>query len=445
MLRVAAVLSLAAAVAVAPPERAEAGEGTAPQTESYVPALTLPRGGGGARQGEGGSQRGEAEREGVSAARLGATKDLPQWLGEETGWWSMPPPEEAAQQTRHVTWAPFITTSPQIGVGFGVAAAGTQQLGDPATTRLSKFATNLLVTTENQYSIPLRTNFNLPGGDWNLVGLFRWSKWPSPSWGIGGNTPDSAKTTIDYQLLRFYEVVNRRLGEGFYLGAGYRLDYYWNVRDQAAGTGQVTDFQQYPYGTGSQSLNSSLVANVLWDTRDSPVFATRGLYANLSYAFTPSFLGSDTTWQTFYADVRGYYQLTRPLVLGLWSYAWMNFGQVPYLELPSIGSDPDARSGRGYTEGRHIGKALLYAEAELRWTIWEWAGVVAGVNLHSVSERDPVTGALPDGPNFKYVWPSFVIGARILVEKATTSNLCVDFAFGRIGQKGVYINFAEAF
>jgi hypothetical protein len=441
MLRHIALVVLAGALATVWPTRASA----APDDESYVPALTLPTQGGGARQGEGGSQRGEEQRQGVSAARLGVTRDLPHWLGEETGWWSMPPPDTAAQQTRHVTWAPFITSSPQIGAGFGVAAAGTLQLGDPATTRLSKFSTSVLMTTENQYSIPLRTNLNLPGGDWNLVGLFRWSKWPSPSWGIGGNTPDGAKTTIDYQLLRFYEVVNRRLGEGFYLGAGYRLDYFWNVRDQSAGTGRVTDFQQYPFGTGSASFNSSLVANVLWDTRDSPVFATRGLYANLSYAFTPKFLGSDTTWQSFYADVRGYLQLTRPLVLGLWSYAWANFGDVPYLMLPSIGSDPDARSGRGYTEGRHLGKTLLYGEAELRYTIWQWVGVVAGVNVHSVSERDPATGALPDGPRFPYWWPSFVIGARILVQKATTSNLCVDFASGRIGQKGVYINFAEAF
>lgn len=435
-----AALLLTPALAVAQAE----GEQRGAEDESYVPALDLPTGGGGARAGEGGSTRVERTIGGVSAERLGVTMDFPEWFRDVTGHRKPKAEGELDLRRRQITWAPFIYSSPLVGLGFGVGAAGTLQRGDPETTRISKFTTSFLVTTEKQYSLPLRSDVVLPGGDWNLVGLWLWSKFPSPTWGLGGNTPEAAKTTIDYQLLRLYEIVNRRVAKNFFLGAGYRLDYYYNVRDQAAGTGQVTEFSTYPYGTGSTSLNSSLAANVLYDSRDSPIYPTRGFYANLSYAFTPRLLGSDTTWQTAYLDFRHYVLLGRRLVLGVWSYAWFNFGEVPYLELPSIGSDPDARSGRGYIEGRHRGKALLYGEAELRYTIWEWLGAVLAVNAHSVSQPD-ARGILADEPRFQYWWPSVVVGARVLAVKATHSNVCLDFAFGRDGQKGVYFNFAEAF
>ena len=91
-----------------------------------------------------------------------------------------------------------------------------------------------------------------------------------------------------------------------------------------------------------------------------------------------------------------------------------------------------------------MGKALLYGEAELRFVIWEWLGAVAGVNVHSAGEPD-AQGNLSDEPRFQYWWPAAVIGARILAVKATHSNVCIDFAFGKDGQNGVYFTFAEAF
>lgn len=439
-------LGLAASLALAPaPVRCEEA---APDADGRAPDLKLPAAEGGVLSGSGGPTRGASPRGGVSAARFGVTEDLPEWLGEATGWWGKkaeePPQGAGAARARSITWAPFVTTSPLIGVGGGVAMAGTRYLGDPENTRLSTFSTSALVTTEHQYQVPLRSNVYLPGGEWNLVGVWRWAKWPSPTWGIGGNTPESARTTIDYQHVRFFETANRQVAENLFVGGGYRLDYYFDVADTSAGSGRVTDFSTYPYGTGSSSFNSSVAANVLYDSRDSPVYAAKGFYANLSWVFTPAFLGSDTTWQSGYVDVRGYLQPAPRLVLALWSYGWVNFGQVPYLGLAKIGGEPDGRSGRGYTEGRHLGKALIYGEAELRYIVWEWFGVAAGVNVHSVSQPS-ARGILHDEPRFTYWWPAVSLGTRLLVDKGSHSNLAIDFAFGRLGQRGFYLNFAEAF
>jgi hypothetical protein len=281
-----------------------------------VPAVELPSASGGARAGEGGVTRIDRAGAAVSAERLGFTIDFPEWLRRKLGR-AKPQAagEEAEVRRSSLVLAPYVTASPLVGVGFGVAAAGTLQRGDPETTRLSKFSTSVLVTTEGQVQVPVRTDIVLPGNRWNLVGLWAWKKFPIPTWGLGGNTPESAKTIVDYQLLRFYEIVNRQVASDFYLGAGYRLDYFVDVVNEDAALGE-TAFSTYPYGTGSSSLNSSLALNALYDTRDSPVFATRGVYANLSYAFTPRFLGSDTTWQSAYLDLRGYRLLSRRLALG---------------------------------------------------------------------------------------------------------------------------------
>jgi hypothetical protein len=369
------------------------------------------------------------------------TEDFPEWLGRTTGWWQ-PPPAPDTTKRRHVALAPFITSSPLIGVGFGVAAAGTVQLGTPETTPLSTFATNFLITTNGQYSIPLRTNINLPGGDWNLVGLWRFSKFPSPTWGLGGNTPESAKTTIDYNSVTLYETVNRRIVGNFYAGLGYYFDYFFNVSDRGAANGP-TVFTEYPYGTGSSSLNSGMGLNFLFDNRDSPVNPHRGVYANLNYAFSPTWLGSNTTWHALWLEGRTYFLLSRRMVLGFWAYTWWNFGHVPYLELASIGTDPNARSGRGYIEGRHIGTSLLYGETELRYTIWEWFGIITAVNVHSAGEPG-ASGIFSDNPRFVYWSPAVVVGARILVVKPTLSNVTIDFAWGK-HSNGIYFNFAEVF
>jgi hypothetical protein len=368
-------------------------------------------------------------------------EDFPGWLGRTTGLWQAPSAPDPTQR-RHMALAPFITTSPLMGVGFGVAAAGTIQLGDRETTPLSTFSSNILITTNKQYSIPLRTNINLPGGDWNLVGLWRFSKFPSPTWGLGGNTPDSAKTTIDYNSVTVYETVSRRIVGNFYVGLGYYLDLYFNVSDQGAKNGP-TVFTEYPFGTGRSTVSSGVGANFLFDNRDSPVNAHRGIYANANYTFSPTWLGSTTRWHSLWLEGRTYVPMSRRMVLGFWSYLWFNFGEIPYLSLASIGSDPNARSGRGYTEGRHIGKSLAYGETELRYTIWEWLGIIAAVNVHSAAE--PGTGGrVDDTPRFQYWSPAVAVGARILVVKPTRSNLCVDFAWGK-ASNGVYVNFAEVF
>jgi hypothetical protein len=430
----------------APGAAGDADAGTAEDSDSDSVDVALPGATGAVPTGNGSDLAGriDVHRETPPAVAPG-TKDLPTWLLELVGLKKpVPPDHKETPEAHHLTVIPFISSSPVMGLGGGVALAGTALLGDPADTTLSKYDFSATITTKSQYAATMRHVFRFSGDDWGLMGMWRWTKWPSPTWGIGSQTPESAKATIDYQLVRAYEVVTRKVVGDLYAGAGYGFDFYYGVSAGPSANGEPTDFSKYPYGTGSSFINSGPTIALVWDSSDSPVYPTRGFVTDFNYTVYPTWLGSSTRWQSVYVDLRTYHQLTNWLVLAFWTYGSFTVGEVPYLGLASNGSDPNERAGRGYIQGRHIGKALLYGEVELRYTIWQWLGAVTGGNIHSVNEPD-AKGILHDDPRFKYWYPAVTVGLRLLAVKATRSNICIDYGWGTEGQNGFYLSFNEAF
>jgi hypothetical protein len=375
-----------------------------------------------------------------------ATTDLPELLMTALGLHEPKTPEQLAaerKQTFHWNAVPFVLTSPLIGFGFGVAGAGVFRFDDQ-TVKLSKFATNVLYTVKNQISIPLRTSIYFGGGDWSLVGYTNWQIFPAPTWGVGGNTPAQDEVIIDKSLVRLWETAYRRVFSDLYLGAGLYFDRFYSVSDRGVAPTITNPFTSYAYGTTGPYNNVGFSADLLWESRDNPVNATRGYYATATYRAFPKWLGSTYEWQSLYVDGRAYFSLPKPHVLALWAYGWFSFGNTPYLDLPSIGSDPDARSGRGYIEGRHIGKSLLYLEAEYRFRIWDFVGGVVGANVHTVSQTQEVGGP-QNQPIFQYFWPAFTAGLRVLVNKPTRTNGLVEVGVGLDGSWGIYLNINENF
>jgi len=373
-------------------------------------------------------------------------EDLPEFLFRVAGFHEELTPEERAlleSRTFHWNLIPFILTNPLINFGGGVAAAGVFRLGSEET-KLSKFTTDVLATVNQQISIPFRTSIFFPGNDWSLVGFIDVKWFPSPTYGIGGNTPLAAETIVDYGLLRSWQTAYRCLFDSLYAGAGVYYDRYYSIGNQGPPAGYPNPFTSYPYGTSGPYRNVGASVDLLYETRDNPVNATRGTHASLTYRAFPTWLGSTSSWQSLYADARTYLGLPAPNVLALWAYGWFSFGNTPYLDLPSIGSDPDARSGRGYIEGRHIGKSLLYAEAEYRFRIWEFLGGAAGLNVHSAAQPQ-APGQAQNAPLFQYWYPAATVGLRVLVNRPSRANGLVEFGMGLDGSRGFYLNINENF
>ena len=382
----------------------------------------------------------------LPAEPAGPSWDLPEFVLRSVGLYEEPTPEEKAKEAQrrfHWNFVPFVLTNPLIEFGVGVASAGVFRIGEEET-RLSKFATNFLITVRKQISVPVRTTIFFSGNDWSLVGYVNWSWFPSPTYGVGGNTSVADETIVDYGLVRLWQTVYHRVLGNLYCGVGAYFDRFYSVSSRGVPPGVTNPFTAYPYGTSGPYSNVGASVDLLYESRDNPVNATRGYYASLTYRAFPTWLGSTTSWQSLYANGRAYFGLPKPNVLAFWAYGWFSFGNTPYLNLPSIGSDPDARSGRGYIEGRHIGKDLLYAEVEYRFHIWEFLGGAVGLNVHSVSQPE-TPGQAPNQPRFQYWWPAATVGLRALVNRPTHANGLIEFGIGLDGSHGFYLNINENF
>jgi hypothetical protein len=344
---------------------------------------------------------------------------------------------------RFWTVLPFVAVSPLIGVGVGVGTAAVFQLGDPALVKQSRLEASFAATANHQFSLPVRSDLYL-GPRWHVVGDWAWRKFPVSTWGLGGDSPESLRNHVEYGIVRVHEKVLRRVSDDLYVGGGVDADVFYAVHAGDASPRVREAFTPYPHGTRAPTTASRLSVDVHYDSRDYQVNATRGSFAAISYSVSPRSFASDSTWQSLYLDGRTYLRLARRVVIGVWGLAWLNSGDTPYFLLPSIGADPEKRSGRGYVEGRHIGGALLYGEAEARFPLWRFLGAAVAVNVHSVSEP-AASGETTTVPRFVHAKPAFVAGLRALLDREEHCNGAFDVGMGADGQKGVYLNLNETF
>jgi len=117
-------------------------QAAASDDQASTPEVALPGSTGTVAAGKGSAVAGRIEvarPEGRSAGA--ATKDFPTWLGELLGLKKPPSPGNAEEKPAkgHLTIIPFLSSSPVTGLGFGVAAAGTTQRGQPENTSLSTY------------------------------------------------------------------------------------------------------------------------------------------------------------------------------------------------------------------------------------------------------------------------------------------------------------------
>jgi len=185
--------------------------------------------------------------------------------------------------------------------------------------------------------------------------------------------------------------------------------------------------------------------DVLWDSRDGFINASRGWLAKASYrALFEGFLGGDSSWQKLTLDVRTYVNLSRNRRhrLAFWAFTDLVVGgTAPYLDLPATGGDTYGRSARGYAEGQFRGERLAYGEIEYRATLTRngLLGMVAFLNTTTVT----------DLANAERLFESFApaggAGLRLLINKRSKTNLCFDVGFGKQGSKGIYLSVQEAF
>jgi hypothetical protein len=389
------------------------------------------------------------EQERVSPAE--PTKDLFDLLRELRHKPPPPPPAPDDYKKWMVAAAPVLTYGPTSGFGIGVAGNMAVYRGFPGTTRISSIVASVTATTKEQVLVNAKINSSALDNRRRFEGDNRLYWTSQKTYGLGTATGEGAAVDQKYDYFRFYETLYQRVARNTYLGAGLLYSNHQDVRpgeDGAEAAWPSSPYVRYSeqHGFDPEAQTSAGVSvSALVDSRDGPINPSRGWYAGLTYrAFFEGFLGGASSWQQLSYDGRTYFRLTPDArhKLAFWlSGDFVIAGTAPYLDLPATGMDTYGRAGRGYPQGRFRGQSLVYGEAEYRWTVTKNGlfGMVAFLNTETLSSKE--TG--------EKLFDSFATGAgfgfRLMLNKRSQTNLCLDIGWGKDGSNAVYFAVQEAF
>lgn len=342
-----------------------------------------------------------------------------------------------------VTTKPEISIMPAVGYtltsGFAVALSGNMAFRTGPHSRISTILASGDYTAKKQFTIPVQTNIWTKNNSFNFVGEYKFFKYPQSTYGLGSNSSLDEENPMDYTFFRFYQIAMHRVTDKLYIGAGYIFDKRWNISEEGALNGHVSDYTLY--GKTEKATSTGLTFNTVFDSRDNSIYPLKGFYAGLQYRNNFTWMGSDVKWSSLIVDMRKFFRFpgNSNNVLALWSYNWLVLnGRPSYLELPSTSWDTNTSSGRGYIQGRFRGAQMVYLEAEYRYRITRdgLLGGVVFVNAESFS-------AAPGSPLQRFQ-PAIGPGLRVKLNKTSRTNLAVDYGFGK-GMNGLFIDVGEVF
>ena len=338
----------------------------------------------------------------------------------------------------------FFSILPVVGYSLqsgltGAIVTNTSFYTDESRSRFSNLLVNGYYSQFHQYWFTANSNIFFEKSKLHLFGDTRYYNFPTETFGVGSNSSLNDALDINYSYLRFSQIVFRELAPNIFAGAGYNLDYHWNIATDTITGKALSDFNTFQ--KGNRSVSSGISLNLMFDNRRNSVNPEAGSYANLQYRPNLKLLGSDTNWSSLLIDLRHYikFPASSKNVLAFWNY--YNFtlnGTPPYLDMPSVGWDSYSNTGRGYVPGRYTGRNFMYLESEYRFAITR-NGLVGGVvfgNAETIYQKWAYTHSIIPGGG---------IGIRIKMNKFSNTNLGIDYGFGVGGSHGLFFNLGEVF
>ena len=358
---------------------------------------------------------------------------------------------------------PSFGYNPSFGFVVGAKVVGSKLLGDASNTAYSTIGLEAIVTSKGIITLQAIHNIFTQGNKLNWQGNWQLSKFGILDYGIGTGAAklnsggliiddfpvqdaDSA-FPIKYNYIRVNEKVYKKVGTHLYVGGGVSFNIYTSIKDEKLTTLLSTPHQRYSVANGfspTKYAANGFLLSLQFNSREHPNRSYGGIYADFNLRFNQQWMGSTKSSAQLQYDIRKYWSLSKvnpEHVLAIWHWATYNLsGTIPYLDMPSTGSDTYKRSGRGYTIGRFKGPSFAYAETEYRFPISK-NKLISGVcffNMQTAS--NPVNKNL-----FRAFDLAGGTGLRILFKKQTRTTLCIDYSKGQYGSSGIFFGLNEVF
>lgn len=330
----------------------------------------------------------------------------------------------ADEAVRGVVPLPVLGYSPEDGLILGAAALffSVAQPGAPTDT----VSLNLIYGTAGTFALNVATDHRIAGGR-ILQTEARAVRAASEFFGIGMDA-DAAE---QYTSLRLETAASLLfpLTPRFGIGPAYQLSYIDIVDTESDGALSTAQIRGSDY-----AVASGPGARALYDSRDSNIYPTRGMFTDLQLRAYPGWLGSTDSFWRSRVDARYFVSLAPSVILGGQSVLLLSGGDVPFQFLPTIGG---GNTLRGVLEGRYRDSVALATQAEMRFPLYRRFSGVAFVGSGRVASSVERLGldelAVAAG-----------LGLRFAVNPEQRLNIRVDLAHD--GEElSLYVNFQEAF
>jgi len=359
-----------------------------------------------------------------------------------------------------ITIVPNVAANPTIGAQAGIKAVAGIRLGNDPNTLLSVAATSASITTKGIIYFYVNHNIFTPGNKWNIQGNLVVSKTVTPDEGFGIGNGKAEGTAADQVLadpshktyaihsiyFNFREKIYKEVAKNLFVGAGASFEVRSNIQTGDT-TKNSTPFSVYNNQHGlpqDHYAADGFLFNLEYTSRDNPNRAYKGIYFDAGFRINQTWIGSTKNAVQFTTDFRKYFSLSDinpETVFAVWNWgSYLLSGTIPYLELPGTSRDGSFRSGRGYTAQYFKGTEFNDTEAELRFPILK-NKFISGVVFGSLQSANDEQGTRL----FQVFQPGYGAGLRLLFNKATRTNLALDYAFGKFGNRGFFLNLNESF
>lgn len=276
------------------------------------------------------------------------------------------------------------------------------------------------------YLVGIRGNHFGPKDNYRIDYKVYFESFPNYFWGIGyDNGSNNDNKTKYLQLTASFEAaIIWQPVKNLFIGPAVRFNY-------AKASNKEDDYRLWE-GEQLRTTTYGLGFNLSYDTRDFITNAYRGVYLGFEQRFYPRFLTNNYCFSSSELTFNYYHGLWKGAVFAGQFYTKLNYGNVPWAMLASLGG---SSSMRGYYEGRYRDKCASTVTIELRQHIWRRNSLVAWVGAGTVYPR------LSD-LQFNHILPNFGVGYRW--EFKNRVNVRLDVGFGK-GEKGFVFNINEAF
>jgi outer membrane protein assembly factor BamA len=333
---------------------------------------------------------------------------------------------------KQLTFFPVIYRSPETGLAYGMLALGLFKMVGvkDSLTRTSNFELPIILTSRNQFIVDLIYNLITNKERYFIRGFNQYNNFSEFYYGIGNETTDADRTSVEYTSFRSNHRIVRRIGGRHFAGLQYQ--YY-----KVANTSFVDTVHYNPHNSnlGYQGFTTSGLGLVyLYDSRDNVINSGRGTYIELSSLFLDHSEGSQYDFQNYTLDVRKFIPIKKGQVLALQGIINHNQGDVPWRQMAAMGG---FSMMRGYYLGRHRDKNYAAFQAEYRLHVWKFFGMTF---FGATGEVAPELGKLSID-ELKFAGGA---GLRFQVDKKERVNIRFDVGFGS-NQAGYYLTIGEAF